>query len=697
MSFTAFPAISTNSIPTQLNSTQPSGIPQFSQTQQFPLPQQPAFSLPQQPQPQQLPQQNIFVNADSIPQTQHSSDISGISQFSAIPQTQSTTQQTSTKRKTKSNTIPTNSTSRTTTNAARTKITETYSVSTQNRDSFTTYIQKSKPMYSYNEQLISPYYSNCPLKPFLVCQPQSPTNLLLFDNLLLSVKLTDFKDEPDKIYQVSLIDLKKYYNINSKAITSFKTHFKLQAQSIYQAKSNLKEQIKTQLQTPGIQNQAQLQSQLDYLDKELPKLQTAANASQTKEAPIIYNTNLYPITDKGGKWLTISYLIPFLMFASSTFINHTSNLLNYILIVSSQNPAIQSMPFADCLASLPNYKPTIPQLPDMKLKPITTPKTTSTNTSTDSASKPIARHKLIIQTPKPIIPRLLNPQDQNSVARFTTIKNQYGIDNMFATKQFNLPILHEFYKALNAKEFNPADMLYITSFLKLKDLNSQISIVKVDSTKLDPTTQQIADPAIIKKLKGIKEKKVKVKQPNSTQTIETTLESQETCDYIEANINEKATLQNVYKYAVSIGKIQMTEEQLKAIKTKIPGDKTTFDNIIALTQLQDVVQTNPATNQPMIDVTTNQPIITTPGFITYINSLKKKATTSRAKKPKANSNNDVDMVWSNDERSEDLGEDFEANEEENEEYEEENNDVIDVNTDVNANGFTAVGAIDIEI
>ena len=658
MSFT-FPPISTTSIP-------PTSIPQTT------LPQ---TTLPQTSIP---PTSGIFVNADAIPQ---SSALNSSIPQTTIPQSQPST----TKRKSKSSQIPSNPRiSNPAPQSARTKITETYSVSTQNRDSFATYMQKSKPMYSYNEQLISPYYSNCPLKPFLICQPQSLTNLLLFDNLLLSVKLTDFKDEPDKIYQVSLIDLKKYYNINSKAITSFKTHFKLQAQSMYQSKLNLAEQIKAQLQNPTIQNQAQLQSQLDYINKELPKLQTASNSSQTKEAPIIYNTNLYPITDKGGKWLTISYLIPFLMFASSTFINHTSNLLNYILIISSHNPTIQSMPFADCLNSLSNYKSAIPQLPDMKLKPITTPKTTTS--TIDPASKPIIKHKLVIQTPKPIIPRLINPQDQNSVARFTTIKNQYGIDNMFATKQFNISILQEFYKALNAKEFNPADMLYITSFLKLKDLTSQISIIRIDSTKIDPITQQINDTSIIKKLKGIKEKKVKVKQANSAQTIETILESQETCDYIEADINDKATLQNVFKYACSIGKLSMTEEQLKAIKTKIPGNKTTFDTIIALTQIQDTLQTDPATNQPIIDPATNQPVIATPGFMTYLASLKKKATTSRAKKPKAN--DDVDITWSNDERSEDLGE-----EEENEEENENENDILDVNP----TEFTTVDSISLDI
>jgi hypothetical protein len=690
MSFN-FPNISTTSIPQtsiQPPQTQPistSGI--FANNNSIP---QPSIQPPQTQTsiPQNIPPTNIFVNADAMSQPSQSFQPS-IPQF---PQpSQNISQSSTTKRKSKSNTIPT---SRITTNAARTKITETYSVSTQNRDSFTTYIQKSKPMYPYNEQLISPYYNSCPLKSFLICQPQSPTNLLLFDNLLLSVKLTDFKDEPDRIYQVSLIDLKKYYNINSKAITSFKTHFKLQAQSMYQSKLNLVEQIKGQLQTPNIQPQvqAQLQSQLDYLNKELPKLQTACNTSQTKEAPIIYNTNLYPITDKGGKWLTISYLIPFLMFASSTFINHTSNLLNYILIISSHNPTIQSLPFADCLNSLPNYRPIPTPLPDMKLKPITAPKATTT---TDPTSRPITKHKLIIQTPKPIIPRLINPQDQNSVARFTTIKNQYGIDTMFATKQFNISVLQEFYKALNTKEFNPADMLYIASFLKLKDLTSQISIIKVDSTKINPATQQIADPAIIKKLKGIKEKKIKVKagsstetnvskQPNSTQTVETIIESQETCDYIEADITEKATLQNVFKYAVSIGKLSMTEEQLKAIKTKIPGDKTTFDTIIALTQIQDTLQTDPATNQPIIDPATNQSVIATPGFMTYIASLKKKATTSRTKKPKAN--DDVDITWSNDERSEDLGE-------ENEEENEEENDIIDVTNTT----YTSVDQIDIDI
>lgn len=537
-------------------------------------------------------------------------------------------------------------------------ITEAFDTTTSVYEQFKNIINNCQKLYPYNnEQLISPYENECPLASSLLCNPSSATNLIRFDSMLLSVKLTEFKDEPAKIYQVSILDLKKYYDINPKSMLAFKSHYKLTPQTIYNKNNNYLSYLKNQQQQyiNAINSNPQLQAEyasemkkiddkIKYIEKENQKLVDTIKTLQSKDSSIIiYNTATYPITDKSGKWLTISYLIPFLMFASPLFINHTSNLLNNLLIATSYNSVIgidqtTSKPIYlnSYLSSLPSIKYINSQFADPKFKPHTSSKTDNSDSTTATTQ---FVHKLIIQSPKPIIPRLISndPSSETTYKAFVT----QDVINMFNTNQFDLAKLKAFYTNLSkiAKLLNPADMLCVAAFNRLKSLQSQISIIKIDSDKID-TQGNIIDQSILKKLKGIKEKKVKVKN-SQNEIVETIIESQEMYNYNEATIEPKATLQNIHKYAVSIKQLNMSDEGIKKIKTKVDGDINTFNSILELSRLQDKTETGP----------NGLPIIVRQGFLTWINSQKKsapKSTGTKRKTASAIKGADVEFATDND-------------------------------------------------
>ena len=631
-------------IPPTISSISSTSIPQPLQPQQIPT--QPQFS-------QQIPTSSIFTNADSFsiptqPQPQPQSKPKSISQAH------------STRRTTKPS-------------ISKVQITESFDTTQNVYQQFESFISNSQKLYPYNtEELISPYEGECPLANSLLCQPQSLTNLLFFDSTLLSVKLTEFKDEPKRIYQVSLADLKKYYDTNPKAMLTFKSHYKITPQTIY-AKNvnyynslvNTYQSYQAQIaQNPSLEPQyaAQMKKMLDsinYLNKEIGKLQTAISTNQEKEnIPIIYNTANYPITDKSGKWLTISYLIPYLMFASPRFINHTSNLLNNLLIATSYNLKIgtnemhEPIYLNNYLSNLKNYKYNPNQFTDPKFKPHSaeTPVSTSQN-STSSTRKLI--HKLIIQIPKPIVPRIDDSlkNDVNATTSYNAYINQNTVSSISSG---NLQTIQSFYTQLSKsinKLLNPADMLCITAFNRLKTLNGQISIIKVDEKQID-AQNNIIDPVLIKKLKGIKEKKIKVKDAEG-KVIEKVIESQEMYNYKEITIDSKATLQNIHKYAVSINELQMSEDAIKKIKTKVEGDENKFNWLVSIVQTQDT-QITGANGLPSIKQ----------GFSTFINNQKKTSTSkssgSRKKAPTAMKGVDIGFINS------DVNEN--GNENENEEF-----------------------------
>jgi len=559
-----------------------SNIPQISTfNSQPPIqpPQQPQFSqfsqLQQPPQQPQFNNKSIFQNADFATNS------------TTIPPKQKTQRAPKSKATSNTNTKQT---------ASKTQITEAYDILTTSRNSLTTYISQSKPMYSYTETLFSPFASTCPIKHHLICDPASGTNLMLFDNMLLSVKLSEIKPFEEKIYQVSIADLKKYYNITDKSITAFKTYYKVA--------------------TP------------------------VTETDKPAKPIVVHNTNTYPLTDKGGKWLTISYLIPFLFFTAPTFINHTSNMLFNLFVATSYNQQLSSQ-----LNSLQNTSYIQQQLPDLKLKPHTTPKTVNEETQNTPKQPQTFKHKLILQQPKPIIPRLLNQNDSISSNTLNSLIQTYNINSIInnsITDINSFNTIKQFYSRLNAKDYNPADMLYVNAYLKLKEPpKSQISIVKIETSKINPVNSQIVDASVIEKLQGVKEKKVK------TNGVETIIKSQPTCNYIEQDIIETATLQNIHKYAVATNRVQMTEEKLKSIKTKIEGDQNMFNTLIALTQQQDVQtqEIDPATNQLKV----------LPGFNTFIANSKK--TSSRKK----TQNTETDTNWMDTQRSEEATEEAPEN------------------------------------
>lgn len=510
--------------------------------------------------------------------------------------------------------------------AAITKLTPTYSISTANAASLEPYHKLSRTTFTYTDILLSPYYTpgnqqtNSPVINHLICQPDAATNLMLFDNCLLSVKLNKLKykvqiqnpanptqtqeiEQEQQIYQVSIEDLKKYYSISSKALTAFKNHYKIPTPS-------------TSTTTPS---------------------STSTTATQ-----IIYNTNPYPLTDKGGKWLTISYLIPFLFFTVPNFANHYSNIFFHYLVAISYNPpipqpssAIQNLQQAVESCRITNYRGNV--LPDLKFKPNPKSNDATQPATTTPKAKPV--HKLIIQQPKLIIPQMITA-DQISQQTFNSVKQSYNIETLLANPAANFDRIKEFYSHLNPKEFNPADMLYISSIIKADSkfsLTPQISIGKIDPSSLDPAGN-IIDPKVITKLQGVKEKK------NKNGTIIT---SQPTCDYYAESIAEEATLQNLFKYAQElqasgVNQIQTSQgatglpvinQDLKSIKTKIAGDMNLFHVLIALPNqtITRTVNTNGMPQQQDLK------------FTEYLKTLKK----TPVRKPKAETNNDVND-WTQD-------------------------------------------------
>ena len=502
-----------------------------------------------------------------------------------------------------------------------TKLTPTYSISTTNAVSLQGYRQLAHTTFTYTDILLSPYYTptnqqtNSPLINHLICQPDAATNLLLFDNCLLSVKLNKLKykvqiqnpanpaqtqevEQEQQIYQVSIEDLKNYYSISPKSITAFKTHYKIP--------------------TP-----------------------TPSTTSTTTQ--IIYNTNPYPLTDKAGKWLTVSYLIPFLFFTVPNFANHYSNILFHYLIATSYNSpipqpsvTIQNLQQAVESCKTTNYRGNV--LPDLKFKP--NPKSNdATPQPADITPKAKPVHKLIIQQPKLIIPQMITT-DPISQQTFNSVKQSYQIENLLTNPAANFNQIKDFYSHLNPKDFNPADMLYISSIIKAGSkftMTPQISIGKIDPTSLDQSGN-IIDQKVIAKLQGVKEKK------NKDGSVIT---SQPTCDYYAESIVEEATLQNLFKYAQQlqssgVNQIQTSQgaaalptitQDLKSIKTKISGDMNLFHVLVALPN-QTITQNVTVNGIPQQQVLK---------FNEYLKTLKK----APVRKTKTETNNDVDD-WTQD-------------------------------------------------
>ena len=680
------------SLPTQ-QSQQPQLQPIQQQTSGFSgniqLPTQPIQPIPQVSLSTQQPQQSqpqisetsgnqIFVNADQFKSVSSSTastastsfinaQFSQFSQASQIPSSPSqlshlTATPNTSKQRSKGNFRSSTYASRNSTRslpAERIPVTATFDANSDIYSQFANVIAESQKTCPYsNESLISPYEDECPLAKYLLCQPSVPTNLLRFDSTLLSVKLTDFKDEAKRIYQVSLLDLRKYYSINTKAMAAFKTHYTITPQEILNKNAltwnalateyNNLNKIATSPNTPpGDKTNCEsrmkkIKEKLDYIQEENKKLTDKLNtqkekaisqnqSAQDKSIPITYNTAVYPITDKGGKWLTISYLVPYLMFASPIFMNHTSNLLNNLLIASSYNPFGYTTKIinntqvqvpnssSDYMQALLDSKyiktsyadPKFKLIPKVDAESSETSENTSANenpnseglgtntNNTNGSSLPakpkVEIHKLILQIPKPIIPNLLDP---TSDATHYNASIPQDIRTAINTNQIALSTLQAFYKSRAFTKFNkmlnPADLLCVAAFNRLKTLQPQISIVKIDASKLD-TNGNIIDTEIIKKLKGIKEKKVKEINEQG-QTNEITYESQPMYDYKEATIEPKATLQNLHKYAIATNQITMTDEDLKKIKTKVEGDENKFNFLLQLTQQVTQTQTqNPVT------------------------------------------------------------------------------------------------------
>jgi hypothetical protein len=323
---------------------------------------------------------------------------------------------------------------------------------------------------------------------------------------------------------------------------------------------------------------------------------------------------------------------------------------------------------------LKNYKYNTSQFVDPKFKPHISETSVSISQNQNSTSTSKSIHKLIIQTPKPIIPRIDDSlkNDANATTSYNAYINQNSISSISSG---DLKTIQSFYTQLSksiSKLLNPADMLCLTAFNRLKTLNGQISIIKVDDSQID-AQGNITDLALLKKLKGIKEKKIKNKDAEGKIT-EITTESQEMYNYKEFAISPKATLQNIHKYAASIGEIKMTDEELAKIKTKVEGDENKFNWIISITQLQD----------------SNVSGVVKPGFETFINSQKKsstsKSSTSRRRKaPTAMKGADIGFITSEIQ-----------NENENEEFTSENLDYVE-NTNENENEeYENVEAIDEE-
>ena len=140
---------------------------------------------------------------------------------------------------------------------------------------------------------------------------------------------------------------------------------------------------------------------------------------------------------------------------------------------------------------------------------------------------------------------------------------------------------------------NPADMAAVASLLKLKTLDSQISIIKVKptdiagaaaaaNTNINNIDGTISNKELVNKLLGIKTKKVKIIN-SSGNPVEQTLTSQPIYTYQETTINNLATLQTLYRYAISENKLSaIPEETIKSIKAKTTGDINLYQTFITL-------------------------------------------------------------------------------------------------------------------
>ena len=317
------------------------------------------------------------------------------------------------------------------------------------------------------------------------------SNLIYFDHHLFSIHLynpsslpksstpderSNYKDPNNKIIQISIDELKDYYEISKEHIDTFKR--------IYSTK-----------------------------------------------AKHIFNTNPYPITDKTGNWLTLSYLIPFLFFTSQKFSNFYSNYLFSQIF----NQSISDFDFESSISDT-IYNKSILQL---NLKPIPKPKTTDqTKAKTPSKASKAQTSYLVHLQSYPIIPSF-KEEDKTNQSNLNNYIKKYKITSQAGRiTNTDLNVIKNFYKSLNKSLYNPADITTINSIIK-NGLTSSIKLVKSDNIEEE-----------LEKLEGIKTKTVQ----NQSWT------SQKHFDVIYETVPSKTTLTSLYKY--------LKLEQSKVDKTK---------------------------------------------------------------------------------------------------------------------------------
>jgi hypothetical protein len=294
----------------------------------------------------------------------------------------------------------------------------------------------------------------------------------LFDNHLISVKEYDFSSENDKnsknkILTVSIDELKQIYNIPEKRITAFKKHFKV-------------------------------------LDSKKSKVDSVD----------VYNIHNYPLTNVGNKWLTISYLVPFLMYTSNDFNYRMSNIIFNLLGYSTCHE---------------NYMKEFESIINTGYASGTTPALSIASTVPKDNDNKENDAYLVLFKPKFIKPRLITSDPDAQQLDFTAQTLLSKSNDYIA-----------YYNNINTKNYNPADVSYIKTFNLKKNgqLTNTIKIIKMKSSDFDESGHVKPDTESYNILHDIRIKNVKNKNYVSLPA----------CESLYKKIDEDITLSKIFSY-----------------------------------------------------------------------------------------------------------------------------------------------------
>lgn len=328
-------------------------------------------------------------------------------------------------------------------------------------------------------------------------EPKSQLSLIRFDNTLLTVRKYSYENNTYK-WCVSIQDLKdNYADINDKFITQFKNKFR---NTVAQAQ-----------QYPTVEATAEV---------------------DPKSVP--FNNSNVTLTESSNEYLSIDYLIPFLMETSPSFNRRTSK---FMFNIMSAYPYNATYAPENINTQIMNEFTTFQKPSVTSLNPYSKPKPTAQAKPKPTAKAEGNKKIMVYQQGKYIIPRPLN---NNGIE----IINICGLTQAYNSGQQD-PDVNKYiklYGLVNAKNFNKADIAVVDKIVKNGIIHrlSFLSNAQIaeKQTSADVYTQNMQG-VVVKKSKTKAGETVDVSQPaydfNDSYTVPDYVTAQKLYEYITSN------------------------------------------------------------------------------------------------------------------------------------------------------------------